>query len=109
MGQAVSSDASELCLGWLHQNVHSLLSSKAKYLRCQSRRDTRLLDSWWWCPSLNCLSDLLLAIQPIPTSDVATWGRVEAYLVNTLQRDIGAFSRVFFLSPLKPMHTGSMT
>ena len=94
MGQAVSSDASELCLGWLHKTfVFAGVKGKSPVANLVAILDSSTHGGG--AHPLNCLSDLLLAIQPIPTSDVATWGRVEAYLVNTLQRDIGAFSRVF--------------
>jgi hypothetical protein len=92
--ERVDNDLAKFAMNWFSQNASSKLPDMAKY---------HLVNAMWFfrTPGKQKIDikaseadDLLVAIQPIPENNHATWEYFEMYLVERLHQDSASFGNI---------------
>jgi len=78
---------------WLNQTIAPALSGLAKH--CVACTTSRLCGGERKSEYFGTGRDWILAIQPIPSDDKATWRQIGEFLCHALKRDIDEFSLIF--------------
>jgi hypothetical protein len=88
-------DAARFALSWLREHASPTISAEARYMIAHfvAIRDKRGPGEDQ--TSKESLSDLILRIEPIPVSELGTWGRIGHWLFQLVRADPGEFETLF--------------